>query len=193
MRQCLCMSRHNKVLPCSLMASLNDMRQAAGEFSAPRTEEVSTQEVFTHRATVRLHCLSGCSSWRLGSVSTNQTSPWPTSLLWNGNRKAEKDTKEENYLETENDLERKQLKANIAWPKLTKPKLVANCHFCLRITCKQVWQDYSLNKLHTMVSTSTTLKSVSVFRWCECVAKSNTLFWAAISSWSKFKGLTNQW
>lgn len=103
------------------------------------------------------------------------------------------DTKEDNYLETEHDLERKQFKANIAWPKLRKPKLVANCHLCLRITCKQVWQDYSLNKLHTMVVTSATLKSVSVFRWCECVAKSNTLFWAAISSWSKFKGLTNQW
>lgn len=110
MRHCLNnISGHNKVLPCSLMASLNDILQVAREFSAPRTEEVSTQEVFTHRATVRLHGLSSSSSWRLGSVSTNQTSPWPTSLLWNRNRKAAKDTKERNYLETgaQNDLEKR--------------------------------------------------------------------------------------
>ncbi len=108
------MPGHNKALPCSLMASLNDMRQAAGEFSASRTEEVSTQEVFTHRATVRLQGLSGCSSWRLGSVSTNQTSPWPTSLLWNRNRKADKERKEQDYSETgtQNDLERKEILHN---------------------------------------------------------------------------------
>lgn len=113
MRWCLNdMSGHSEALPCSVMASLNDMRQAAGEFSAARTEEVSTQEVLTHRAAVRLHDLSGRSSWRLGSVSTNQTSPWPTSLLWNRNREADKDTKQQNYLETGtlNDLERNCLK-----------------------------------------------------------------------------------
>lgn len=66
--------------PCSLMASLNDMRQAAGDFSANRTGEVSTQEVLRHRGTVRMHSPSSCSRCRLGSVTTNQTSPWPTSL-----------------------------------------------------------------------------------------------------------------
>lgn len=100
-------------LPCSLMASLNDMRQAGGECSASRTEEVSTQEVLTHRATVRLHGLSGCSSWRLGSVSINQTSPWPKSLLWSRNRKGRRQTQKN----TDGELLR-----NTEWPRKRKIK-----------------------------------------------------------------------
>lgn len=44
------------------MTSLNDARQAAEDLSARTTEEVSTQEVLTQRAAVRLHGLSGFSS-----------------------------------------------------------------------------------------------------------------------------------
>lgn len=75
-----------QAVPCSLMASLNDMRQAAGDFSANRTGEVSTQEVLRHRGTVRMHSPSSCSRCRLGSVTTNQTSSWPTSLAWTKKR-----------------------------------------------------------------------------------------------------------
>lgn len=93
------------------MASLNDRRQTAGEFSVLRTEEVSTQEVFTHRGTVRLHGLSDCSSCRLGSVSTNQTSPWPTSVFCRTKKETKtiKNTGRE-LCGNPNDLERGQLK-----------------------------------------------------------------------------------
>lgn len=176
------------------MASLNDMRQAAGEFSAVRTEEVSTQEVLTHKATVRLHGSSGRSAWRLGSVSTNQTSPWPTSRLWNRNKKTGRKKKNERITQKpENGLERNRFKEASYNKSFQMHTSVANCCLCLRIDCKRVWQDYSLNELPSVVATSTALRSVCVFLWRECVAKSTTLFWAAISSWSKFKGLTNQW
>lgn len=94
---------------------------------------------------------------------------------------------------TENGLERNRFKETSYNKSLQMHTLVANCCLCLRINCKQVWQDYSLSESRSLVVTSTALRSVSVFPWHECVAKSNTLFWAAISSWSKFKGLTNQW
>lgn len=90
----------HQVVPCSLMASLNDMRQAAGDFSASRTGEVSTQEVLRHRGTVRMHSPSSCSRCRLGSVTTNQTSPCPTSLVWitkEINREAAEDTEENSF------------------------------------------------------------------------------------------------
>lgn len=68
----------NLNVPFSRMTSVKDRWQTAGERRALRTEEVSTQEALTHTASVRLRGLSA--SWRLGSVITNHTSRWPTSL-----------------------------------------------------------------------------------------------------------------
>lgn len=80
----------HQVVPCSLMASLNDMRKAAGDFSADRTGEGSTQEVLRHRGAVRMHGPSVCSRCKLGSVTTNHTSPWPTSPVWIKTEKTER-------------------------------------------------------------------------------------------------------
>lgn len=72
-------------------------------------------------------------------------------------------------------------------------KWIANGHYCLTDAGKQLWLTCLFNKTDTTAVSSLALKCISVVPWWEGVTKSNTLFWGIISSWSKFKGLANQW
>lgn len=96
-------------------------------------------------------------------MSTNQTSPWPTSLPWNTH------------------ITHPSLKRGHPMTYKERP-FSTNQSLCLKI-----------KRTQAKVDSGVLLKPVSAAVWREPVLKSKNLFSAVISSWSKFKGLASQW
>lgn len=92
------------------------------------------------------------------------------------------------YLETHADLERENLKEALHNKKAYKAQAG---------TQTVISENSSDEIIHSTSCTQCLFTTVQQhsrgWLWCEHVAKSTSLFWAAISFWSKFKGRTNQW